>query len=85
MSTSTEERELARLVALWPDTAENAALEHAPQRVALFLSEMANATRALLSSTRPTTTKPALDVLRAAQITATNALRVLGMTGDTRF
>ncbi len=50
---SEEERNLARLVALWPDTVETAALRREPQRVAHFLSAIAATVRALLAASRP--------------------------------
>lgn len=84
---NNEEREVARLVALWPDTALTSALEREPQRVARFVTEMATAVRALLMVSRPASTESTnesnaarLQLLRAARITANNALRVVGMT-----
>lgn len=80
---SDEERNLARLVALWPDAAETAALRREPQRVARFVGEIADAVRALLAAARPVEEETKLEargrLLRAARVTATNALRVLGM------
>jgi arginyl-tRNA synthetase len=72
------QRQLARLVALWPDEALLAAQERRPQRVARFVLELAEATQQMLSASRPNGSTPA-PLLRAAHIVATNALRVLGM------
>jgi arginyl-tRNA synthetase len=89
-----EERELARLVALWPDTVETAALRREPQHVAQFVTEISAAARALLMASRPdaenmqgSTTDSAarLALLRAARVTVTNALHSLGMDGATRL
>ncbi len=84
-----EERELARLVALWPDEALTAAQGRAPQRVASFVSEFANAVRALLTASRPGESygrrNERLQLLKAAQITVSNALRVLGIEATERF
>jgi arginyl-tRNA synthetase len=96
---SAEERELARLVALWPDTVETAALRREPQRVAQFVTEMAAAVRALLMASRPdvaregtqstqgstTDSEMRLSLLRAARVTVTNALQSLGMDAATRL
>ncbi len=78
---SNEEREMVRLVALWPDTVNNAADERAPHRVAAFLLDLANATRDVLKSSRPDAPVANVEVLQAAQVVAQNALRVLGMSG----
>ena len=78
---SNEEREMVRLVALWPDTVQNAADERAPHRVAAFLLDLANATREVLASSRPDAPVANVEVLQAAQVVAQNALRVLGMSG----
>jgi arginyl-tRNA synthetase len=94
-----EERELARLVALWPDTVETAALQREPQRVAQFVTELGAAVRALLVASRPDTTREStqstqgsatdsvarLSLLRAARVTVTNALQSLGMDAATRL
>ena len=84
---STGERELARLVALWPDTANEAALRRAPALVANFALEMANATRDLLAATAPVESPAALrlELLRAASFVAASALRVLGIEARDRF
>lgn len=78
---SNEEREVARLVALWPDTIQNAANERAPHRVAAFLLDLANATRNVLKSSRPDAPGANIEVLQAAQVVAQNALQVLGLSG----
>jgi arginyl-tRNA synthetase len=78
---SNEEREVVRLVALWPDTAENAALERAPHRVAAFLSDMSQAVRDVLKTSRPNAPAASIDVLKAALVVSQNALHVLGMSG----
>ncbi len=78
---SDEEREVARLIALWPDTAENAALERAPHRVANFVSDLSKAVRAVLWATRPNAPAASPQVLRAALVVAQNALHALGMSG----
>ena len=84
---SAGERELARLVALWPDCAHEAAMRRAPALVADFALEMAVATRDLLSATAPSAA-PAplqLELLRAAGFVAAAALRVLGIEARDRF
>ena len=78
---SDEEREVVRLIALWPDTAENAALERAPHRVANFVSDLSKAVRAVLWATRPNAPVASTEVLRAALVVSQNALNVLGMSG----
>ncbi|HVF10435.1 MAG TPA: DALR anticodon-binding domain-containing protein [Abditibacteriaceae bacterium] len=99
---STEERELARLVALWPDEAETAARERQPQRVARFVVEIAAVVRRLLAaetgnaearnaesqnqeSQNQESRRARLPLLRAAQITVSNALRALGIEPDEKF
>lgn len=77
-----EARALAQLVALWPDEAETAASERRPQRVAQFVLEMAGAVRRLLAAGQAAYNAP---LLRAAQITATNALRAVGIEARTQF
>ncbi|MDQ3815844.1 MAG: DALR anticodon-binding domain-containing protein [Armatimonadota bacterium] len=88
-SWSTEERELLRLVALWPDEAETAAQRREPQRVARFVTEMAAAVRQLLAESGATVAEshaPArLQLLRAAQITVSNALHLCGVEVRERF
>jgi arginyl-tRNA synthetase len=81
---SEPQRQLARLVALWPDEAALAAEERRPQRVARFALELAEATQQMLSASRPAGSTPA-PLLRAAHITATNALRILGMKPTDKF
>ncbi|HVF84467.1 MAG TPA: hypothetical protein VM821_00685, partial [Abditibacteriaceae bacterium] len=63
------------------DTAENAALERAPHRVASFLSDMSKAVRDALKTSRPDAPAASVDVLRAALVVSRNALKVLGMSG----
>ena len=84
---SAGERELARLVALWPDTASEAAARRAPALVASFALEMARATRDLTAATSPAQTPAALrlELLRAAGFVAASALRVLGIEARDRF
>jgi arginyl-tRNA synthetase len=81
------ERELARLVALWPDCVESAALERAPEKVADFVSQMARATRELLRQSAPALSPTArrLELLRASGHVATSALRVLGVEAKEQF
>ena len=78
---SNEEREVARLVALWPDTIQNAAQERAPHRIAAFLVDLANATREVLKSSRPDAPGANREVLQAALVVAQSALSVLGLSG----
>ncbi len=84
---STGERELARLVALWPDCLESAASERAPHKVADFVGQLARAARELsrhnAPSLAPTTRR--LELLRAAGNVATAALRVLGVEAREQF
>ena len=84
---SAGERELARLVALWPDCALEAATRRAPALVANFALEMAVATRDLLAATAPSTVPGALrlELLRAAGFVAAAALRILGIEARDRF
>jgi arginyl-tRNA synthetase len=87
-STTLSEAEstLRRLVAVWPDEAETAALRREPERVARFVSEMAGAVRQLVQTSTPQSTSAArLDVLKAAQVVARNALRMLGITPREQF
>jgi arginyl-tRNA synthetase len=81
---SEPQRQLARLVALWPDEVALAANERRPQRVARFVSELAEATQQMLHASRPGGSTPA-PLLRAAHTVATNALRVLGMKPTDQF
>ena len=78
---SNQEREVARLVALWPDTVQNAATERAPHRAAAFLLDLANATREVLKSSRPDAPSANVEVLQGALVVAQNALGVLGLSG----
>ena len=84
---SAGERELARLVALWPDTAHQASARRSPALVANFALEMALATRDLLSATAPSTAPNALrlELLRAAGFVAAAALKMLGIEARDRF
>ena len=84
---SAGERELGRLVALWPDTAREAALRRAPAMVCDFALEMAAATRQLQSASAPSAAPSALrlELLRAAGFVAASALRVLGIEARDRF
>jgi len=85
---SEDEREVARLVALWPDTTETAALRREPQRIAAFVGELATVVRRLLEASRPADDgvgAERLQLLRAAQVTATNALRLLGVEATEKF
>jgi arginyl-tRNA synthetase len=91
-SWSDAEREVARLVALWPDAAETAALQREPQRIARSMNDLAIAVRRLLEASRPAATQPETDnsagrlpLLRAAQVTAFNALRLLGVEASETF
>ena len=81
------ERELARLVALWPEVLESAASERAPHKVADFVSQMARATRELsrqnAPSLAPTTRR--LELLRASGNVATSALKILGVEAKEQF
>jgi len=79
-----EEYQLARLIALWPDTAQAAAGERAPHLIAAHVEEMATATRALLKISRPDDESD-VDLLRAAKIVATNALGLLGISARDNF
>ncbi len=83
---NAEETELARLVALWPDTAENAALRREPQLVARWTVDFAGAVRRVLSASRPASaSQQRLDLLRGAQAAITNALKMLGIEASERF
>ena len=84
---SAGERELGRLVALWPDTLAEAATRRAPELVANFAWEMANATRALVAASAPAAGAAPLrlELLRAAGFVAGAALRVLGIEARDQF
>ncbi len=93
-STATEdggwnpgERELARLVALWPDCVESATTERAPEKIADFVSQMARSTRELTRNTAPSLAPTArrLELLRASGSVAANALKILGVDANERF
>ncbi|BCM91078.1 arginine--tRNA ligase [Abditibacteriota bacterium] len=81
------ERELARLVALWPDCVENAATERAPEKIADFVSQMARATRELSRNNAPSLAPTArrLELLRASGSVAASALKILGVDANERF
>jgi arginyl-tRNA synthetase len=86
IALNDEEQELARLVALWPDTAENAALRREPQLVARWTVDFADAVRHVLSASRPaSTSKTRLDLLRGAQAAITSALKLLGIEARDNF
>jgi len=76
-----EGRALARLVALWPDEAESAALSRKPQKVARFLLELGDSVAKLLAATVPVALADGgmADLLRAARIVAGNASRLCGL------
>ena len=78
------ERQLARFVAIWPDEIATATSERRPQRVARFVLEMAQTVRELLSASQPARSTSA-GLLRAAHVTAENALRVLGIEPRDNF
>lgn len=83
---SAEETELARLVALWPDTLENAALRREPQLVARWTVDFAGAVRRVLAGARPgAASQSRLDLLRGAQAAITSALKVLGIEARENF
>jgi arginyl-tRNA synthetase len=84
---SAGERELTRLVALWPDCVESAASERAPEKIADFVSQMARATRELSRNNAPSLapTSRRLELLRASGNVATNALKILGIDANERF
>ena len=81
-----EENELARLVALWPDAAENAALRREPQLVARWTVEFAGAVRRVLAASQPASSgKTRLDLLRGAQAAVASALNLLGVQARDSF
>ncbi|MBV9867180.1 MAG: arginine--tRNA ligase [Abitibacteriaceae bacterium] len=87
---SDEEREVLRLVAVWPDEVETAVQLREPQRIAGFLGDLASTVRRLLAASRPHSATPIaaqtrLQLLRAAQITAVNALHLLGIEANSHF
>jgi arginyl-tRNA synthetase len=81
------EHELARLVALWPDTSQEAATTRAPEKVVAFLMEMSVATRNLLKETVPSEAPLShrIELLRAAGNVASSALKILGIEARERF
>ena len=78
-------RDLARLVTQWPDAAQDAAQSRAPQRIARFVLEMAAAVRALAASPEKDGGAARLELLQAAQITASAALKTLGIEPQEKF
>ncbi len=81
---SEAERQLARLIALWPDEAAQAAQERRPQRVARFVLELAEVVRLLLTEMRPNR-NTSVELLRAGHVVAVNALRALGIEARNQF
>jgi len=80
------EKELARLVALWPDTAENAALRRDPQLVARWAVDFAGTVRHVLAASRPGAGSSArLNLLRGARAAIRSALHLLGVEAGERF
>ena len=83
------ERELARLVALWPDEALEATTRREPERVARFVDEMSRAVKSLLVAQSPREAGAPndlrLQLLRAAQHVATSALRLMGVEAREKF
>ncbi|HEY0074922.1 MAG TPA: arginine--tRNA ligase [Abditibacteriaceae bacterium] len=83
---SSEEAEVARLVALWPDTVENAALQRAPQRVARWTIEFSEAVRRLLSASQAgEASAQRLELLQGAQNAVQSALHLLGIEVKEQF
>jgi arginyl-tRNA synthetase len=86
---SEAEQTLARLVALWPDVAEGAALRRAPHEVAQFISEIAAATRDRVKNSQPNSDPASnaarLPLLQATRVVASNALQALGIDVATKF
>lgn len=83
---NAEGQAIARLVALWPETAQSAAAERAPHKVAEYVGELASAVRAGLKVARPgSLSANGLEVLRAAHVVAVNALGVLGIEASDKF
>jgi arginyl-tRNA synthetase len=90
VSWSEEDRALRRLVAVWPDEAETAALRREPQRVNAFVAELAKASVMWLKSSRPADKSTGvgarqLELLRACRAVAANALHLLGMEARDNF
>lgn len=81
---SPEEAELARLVALWPDTIENAVLQRAPQNIARWAAEFSEAVRRLLAASKPDAPLKS-ELLRGAQGAVNSALYVLGIEAKENF
>ncbi|HEX8833258.1 MAG TPA: arginine--tRNA ligase [Abditibacteriaceae bacterium] len=82
---SAGEREIARLVSLWPDTVQTAAIQRAPHIVAAFVTELATAVRDDLKAGEKSAGAVRLPLLRAASNVAIAALKVLGLSGTERF
>ncbi|MDF2440008.1 MAG: hypothetical protein JWN98_992, partial [Abditibacteriota bacterium] len=81
---------LRRLVAVWPDEAETAALRREPQRVNAFVAELAKATSAWLKTSRAAEKSTGvgtrqLELLRACHVVAVNALQLVGMEARDTF
>jgi arginyl-tRNA synthetase len=86
LQLSEAEQTLQRLVAVWPDEAETAALRREPERVARFVTEMSGAVRQLVQTSTPQSTSVArLSTLQAAHVVAQNALNLLGITPRDQF
>jgi arginyl-tRNA synthetase len=81
---SPEEQEVARLVALWPDTLEHAATTFEPQRVARWAVDFAGAMRRLRAAARPGAL-PQPITLRGAQAALAAALHILGIEAREQF
>ncbi|HEX8466065.1 MAG TPA: DALR anticodon-binding domain-containing protein, partial [Abditibacterium sp.] len=81
------ERELARLVGLWPDEAAEAAARRDPSRIARFVLELGEASRGLLAKSSPSQAPLAqrLQLLRAAGNVAAGALKLLGIEAREKF
>ena len=81
------ERDLARLVGLWPDVSREAAKTRAPEKIAEFLLELATATREILRQSAPSAVPlpQRLELLRAAQSVAASALKILAIEAREQF
>lgn len=86
---SEAEKNVARLVALWPDVAQGAATRRAPHEVAQFVSEMAAGVRDIVKTSQPNDdaaqNAARLPLLQAARVVATNALQALGVEAATKL
>lgn len=83
-SWSDAEKQLARMVAVWPDDVEKAARERRPQWIAHLVLAMSQSVQSLLAHKR-SDQNLSPQLLRAAQITANNALRILGIEPCEKF